>query len=123
MYSHSTVIANHQSLIYQQSPSMMLDHPVITRGPMLRYVFLSVFALLLLTACGGNDLDKLKQSGFNKCAQCDLSEANLTGANLSRSFLWNADLTNANFGYADLTGANVTGVTGADFTGASTLPD
>jgi len=25
---------------------------------MLRYVFLSVFVLLLLTACGGNDLDQ-----------------------------------------------------------------
>ena len=25
---------------------------------MLRYIFLSIFALLLLTACGGNDLDQ-----------------------------------------------------------------
>ena len=38
---------------------------------MLRYVFLSVFALLLLTACGGNDLNQFKQSGFNQCVECD----------------------------------------------------
>jgi hypothetical protein len=29
---------------------------------MLRYIFLSVFALLLLTACGGNDLEQLKNT-------------------------------------------------------------
>ena len=39
---------------------------------MIRYIFLSVFALLLLTACGGNDLadqnelvDQLDQFGKN----------------------------------------------------------
>jgi uncharacterized protein YjbI with pentapeptide repeats len=36
----------------------MLNHPAIIRGSMLRYIFLSGFALLLLTACGGNDLDQ-----------------------------------------------------------------
>jgi hypothetical protein len=43
---------------------------------MLRYVFLSVFALLLLTACGGNDLDKFLKT--MKCVECDLHGANLT---------------------------------------------
>jgi uncharacterized protein YjbI with pentapeptide repeats len=52
-------------------------------GPLLRYIFLSLFALLLLTACGGNDLDQLEQSGFNECVGCDLSGADLTGANLA----------------------------------------
>jgi len=58
---------------------------------MLRYIFLSVFALLLLTACGGNDLDRLEQSGFKECVGCDLSGANLTGANLTEARL--SDLT------------------------------
>ena len=44
---------------------------------MLRYTFLSIFALLLLTACGGSDLDQLEQSGFKECVGCDLSGANL----------------------------------------------
>ena len=31
---------------------------------MLRYVFLSVFALLLLIACGGNDVNLLTKTGI-----------------------------------------------------------
>ena len=69
---------------------------------MLRHIFLSLFALLLLTACGGNDLDQLEQSGFNECVGCDLSGADLTSA--------------------DLSGANLTDVIGADFTGALNCP-
>jgi uncharacterized protein YjbI with pentapeptide repeats len=94
---------------------------------MLRYLFLSVFALLLLTACGGNDLDQLEQSGFKECVECDLSDADLRGANL-----YGADLTGANLTGADLTGATLTnadlfwadlgGVFGADFTGAINVP-
>jgi hypothetical protein len=64
---------------------------------MLRYLFLSVFALLLLTACGGNDLDRLIHSKLltdtARCERCDLSETDLSMADLG-------------------------GVNGADFTGA-----
>jgi uncharacterized protein YjbI with pentapeptide repeats len=76
-----------------------------------------VFALLLLTACGGNDLDQLEQSGFKECVGCDLSGANLTGANLTGAWLRDANLTDAN-----LYGANLDGATGADFTGALNVP-
>jgi hypothetical protein len=44
--------------------SITINHPAITRGPMLRYVFLSVFALLLLIACGGNDVNLLTKTGI-----------------------------------------------------------
>ena len=83
---------------------------------MLRYIFLSVFALLLLTACGGTDLDKLIKTG--ECLECDLTGADLT----------NADLTEANLTEAALTGANLTGailddVIGTGFTGALNVPE
>ena len=109
---------------------------------MLRYVLLSVFALLLLTACGGSDLDKFEQSLFSECVECDLygvdlsqavlyradltgaylSVADLTGADLTR-----ADLTDARLAGADLNGANLYGailddVIGADLTGALNVP-
>ena len=99
---------------------------------MLRYLFLSVFALLLLTACGGNDLDQLEQSGFKECVGCDLSGANLyladlpgadlTGANLTGANLSAANLTGADLAEADLTEADLAGVIGADFTGALNVP-
>ena len=94
---------------------------------MLRYIFFSLFALLLLTACGGNDLDQLEQSGFNECVGCDLSGSDLTSADLSGANLTEANLTNADLSGANLTGANLTnaildGVTGADFTGALNVP-
>ena len=76
---------------------------------MLRYIFLSVFALLLLTACGGSDLDKLietKECVRNSVA-CDLSRADLSGADLTRANLVDANLNQAN---------------GADFTGALNVP-
>jgi hypothetical protein len=41
---------------------------------------LSVFALLLLTGCGGNDLDEF--IGTKECVECDLAEANLSSAHL-----------------------------------------
>ena len=84
---------------------------------MLRYIFLSLFALLLI-ACGGNDLDQLEQSGFNECVGCDLSGANLSWADLNRANLRNANLTGA-----DLEGAFLDGVIGADFTGALNVPE
>ena len=63
-------------------------------GPMIRYIFLSLFALLLLKACGGNDLDQLKKDKF--CSECDLSGADLTGVNLRGAELRKADLSEAN---------------------------
>ena len=81
-------------LVQLISDIVHINHPVIIRGSMLGYIFLSVFALLLLTACGGNDLDQLEQSGFKECMGCDLSGANL----------YLADLPGVN-----LTGANLTG--------------
>ena len=81
---------------------------------MLRLVCLSVFALLLLTACGGNDLDQLIHSKLlteiEKCEGCDLagielSEANLTRANLTGARLTEANLTRANLAAAHLKNA------------------
>ena len=80
---------------------------------MLRYLFLYISCLLLLTACGdgltdqaggtvddvGDDvLSFLEQDNPKSCAGCDLANADLTGANLYK--------------------ANLTDVIGADFTGA-----
>ena len=70
---------------------------------MLRYIFLSVFALLLLTACGNKDLDQFKQSGFTDCDKCDLSGVDLSRADLSDASLFRTQLVGA-----DLTGANLT---------------
>ena len=100
------------------------------RGPMLRYIFLSVFALIFLAACGGSDLDQLKESGFKKCRECDLSWADLRGANLTAADLRGSNLRAANLTAADLRGADLSGavlsqgdlegadLTGADLTGA-----
>ena len=71
----------------------------------IRYIFLSVFALLLLTACGGSDLEKLKQS--KECAKCDVSGANLIEVNQSGT---NLDV------------AILDGVRNADFSGAKNVP-
>ena len=95
-------------------------------GPMLRYIFLSVFVLLLLTACGSNDFDKFKQSGFKECRECDLSGAYLQGADLTGADLFRADLYEANLTGANLAGANLTDaildgtfLTNANLTGAN----
>ena len=121
----------------------MLNRPAINRGPMLRYIFLSVFALLLLTACGDgrngqlggkvtdNDSQPTKSdtSGVGKdvaqflghsipksCHECNLRMADLTGAKLSRVDLSGTQLYMANLSGADLSGANLTE---ADFFGAN----
>jgi uncharacterized protein YjbI with pentapeptide repeats len=91
---------------------------------MLGYIFLSVFALLLLTACGGNDLDQLEQSGFKECVGCDLSGANLyladlPGVNLTEANLYKAARSRADLTGANLTGANLTGARLSDLTGPS----
>jgi len=93
---------------------------------MLRYIFLSVFVLLLLTACGSNDFDKFKQSGFKECRECDLSGAYLQGADLTGADLFRADLYEANLTGANLAGANLTDaildgtfLTNANLTGAN----
>ena len=80
---------------------------------MLRYLFLYISCLLLLTACGdgltdqaggtvddvGDDVPSfLEQDNPKSCAGCDLANA-------------------------DLTGANLTDVIGADFTGAVNTPE
>ena len=84
---------------------------------MLRYLFLYISCLLLLTACGdgltdqaggtvddvGDDvLSFLEQDNPKSCAGCELANADLTGANLDK--------------------ANLTDVIGADFTGAVNVP-
>jgi len=80
---------------------------------MLRYLFLYISCLLLLTACGdgltdqaggtvddvgGDVLSFLEQDNPKSCAGCDLANA-------------------------DLTGASLTDVIGADFTGAVNIPE
>ena len=78
------------------------------RGPMLRYVFLSVFALLLLTACGGKDLDPVlnqniyKLQNSKECTFCLLIGADLAGTNLRKANLTEANLTEANLTDANL---------------------
>jgi uncharacterized protein YjbI with pentapeptide repeats len=70
---------------------------------MLRYILLSVFALLLLTACGGNALDQagiaqfVDQPSPKSCPGC-----NLKGVDLTKTDLVEADLTGANLTGADL---------------------
>ena len=86
----------------------------------LRYIFLSVFAVLLirffaLPACGeiglvSENVRQLKSSG--ECTFCDLGGANLTnatldGANLYAASLSQAKLRGANLSYANLYGANL----------------
>jgi len=99
---------------HQCESSGTTPNPVATRGPMLRYIFLSVFALLLLTACGGNDLDQLKKDKF--CSECDLSGADLTGVNLRGAEIRRADLSGANLRGANLSEAKLTE---ADLSGAN----
>ena len=86
----------------------------------------------------GNDLDRLKESGFKECWECDLSGADLYGVDLSGAHLADTDLSGArlylaHLDLANLSGANLTGadlnwailddVTGADFTGALNVPE
>jgi len=61
---------------------------------MLRYVFLSVFALLLLIACGGNNVNQLTKTG--NCVECDLSEGYLSRLDLPEANLSGATLKDAN---------------------------
>ena len=116
---------------------------------MLRYIFLSVFALLLLTACGdgrngqlggkvtdnGSQPTKSDTSGVGKdaaqflrhpipksCRECDLRMADLSGAKLYLANLSGADLSGANLTEADFFGANLDGVIGADLSGALNVP-
>ena len=91
----------------------------------LRYIFLSVFAVLLIRffaipACGeiglvSENVLQLKSSG--ECTFCDLGGANLTNATLNGAYLYGADLTDAN-----LDGASLDRVIHADFTGALNVP-
>ena len=86
---------------------------------MLRYLFLYISCLLLLSACddgvggtmddvGDDVVSFLEQDNPKSCAGCDLVNADLTGANLAG---------------ANLDKANLTDVIGADFTGAVNVPE
>ena len=91
---------------------------------MLRYLFLPISFLLLLTACGdgltgqagGKDHAPAKWERM-VCESCDLANANLNGA-----ILYKSDLTGANLKGANMAGANLYDVIGADFNGASNVP-
>ena len=105
---------------------------------MLRYLFLYISCLLLLTACGdgltdqaggtvddvgGDILSFLEQDNPKSCAGCDLANADLTGANLAWADLSLANLDDAWLIGANLDKANLTDVIGADFTGAVNVPE
>ncbi len=127
---------------------MMLNHPVILKGLMLRYVYLSVFALLLLTACGDGltgqaggakpvtdtkPPDDRKTRQTTEEAKNDLAlfleqpspqscqQCELSGADLTGADLVDADLTGADLSGAYLFRANLTGanLAGADLLGAT----
>jgi uncharacterized protein YjbI with pentapeptide repeats len=98
---------------------------------MFRYIFLSAFALLLLSGCGqsvGKDVSLYNPDLNEDCSLCDLrgaelSFADLTGAklniaDLAGADLRGADLTRANLNGADMEGADLYEVIGADFNGA-----
>ena len=123
----------------------MLNHPVILEGPMLRYVFLSVFALLLLTGCGDGitgqaggakpvtgtkspDDRKTRQTTAETKNDLALfleqpSSQSCQQCDLSGADLTGADLTGANLVDADLTGANLSGayLFRANLTGVSLI--
>jgi hypothetical protein len=116
--------ANHRPLVQFISDIVHKNHPVIIKGPIIRYLIFSVLTLLLFTACGGTDLDRLIKT--RECVKCDLSGANLrwanlTGANLNEANLYEANLTGANLTGANLGGADLIGayLTGAYLTGAN----
>ena len=50
---------------HQCEPSGTTPNPVTTRGPILHYIFLSVFDLLLLAAYGGSDTDSSSDDSNN----------------------------------------------------------
>ena len=102
---------------------------------MIRYIFLSVFALLLLTACSDGLTDQTEGKGpgmtptsktgpetgkdvamFSRqpspqsCQECDLRAADLSGSDLSDADLVGANLWGANLKGANLVSANLTEV-------------
>ena len=126
---------------------MMLNHLVILKGLMIRYVYLSVFALLLLTACGDGltgqaggakpvtdtkSPDDRKTRQTTEEAKNDLAlfleqpspqscqQCELSGADLSDADMTGADLTDADLTGADLSGAYLfrANLTGANLAGA-----
>ena len=112
----------------------MLDRPAINRGPMLRYILLSVFALLLLTAlvltvCGYGRNGQLGGKVTDNGSQPTKSDTSGVGKDAAQ-FLRHpipkscheCDLRNADLSGADLSGATLDDVIGADFTGALNVP-
>ena len=96
---------------------------------MLRYILFSVFALLLLTACGGVITDQAggKDPKKAQTAKPGVSEIGTTKDDVGKNLDWllqqndskscpgcelvTADLGGADLGGADLSGANLSGQT------------
>jgi uncharacterized protein YjbI with pentapeptide repeats len=79
----------------------------------------SLEQLRVTRSCANCDLSDADLSG-RVLAKADLSGANLSGAKLYKANLTNAKLTAANFFNCDLTGANLKGAVGVNLTGAKT---
>jgi uncharacterized protein YjbI with pentapeptide repeats len=73
---------------------------------MMRYIFLSLLALILLTACGGNkDLELLIET--RHCEDCNLKGVDLSGHDLIDADITFTNLSKANLRHANLTDAHL----------------
>ena len=116
----------------------MLDRPAINRGPMLRYILLSVFALLLLTAlvltvCGYGRNGQLGGKVTDNGSQPTKSDTPVVGWDVAQFLrhpipkschecnLAMADLSGAKLSLVDLSGTQLymANLSGADLSGAN----
>ena len=116
----------------------MLDRPAINRGPMLRYILLSVFALLLLTAlvltvCGYGRNGQLGGKVTDNGSQPTKSDTSVVGWDVAQFLrhpipkschecnLTMADLSGAKLSLVDLSGTQLymANLSGADLSGAN----
>ena len=116
----------------------MLDRPAINRGPMLRYILLSVFALLLLTAlvltvCGYGQNGQLGGKVTDNGSQPTKSDTSVVGWDVAQFLrhpipkschecnLTMADLSGAKLSLVDLSGTQLymANLSGADLSGAN----
>ena len=116
----------------------MLDRPAINRGPMLRYILLSVFALLLLTAlvltvCGYGRNGQLGGKVTDNGSQPTKSDTPVVGWDVAQFLrhpipkschecnLTMADLSGAKLSLVDLSGTQLymANLSGADLSGAN----